>query len=92
VSLPDTREDIDSAQNRRINRLEEQVSAVSTAHAVTREVLVERIDGLKEAVQQLAARPSPGVPVWVVLSLAVPNMILAVAGLIGVIYLLMARG
>lgn len=92
MSVPDARERVDADQNRRLARLEEQVAAVSTAHAVTREVLVERIDGLKDAVQQLAARPNPGVPIWVVLALAIPNMILAVAGLIGVIYLVVVLG
>jgi hypothetical protein len=77
---------VDDEQNRRLIKLEEQVAAVSTAHAVTREVLVERIDALKDTVQQLASRPAPGVPVWVVLVMSIPPAITGLGVLILAIY------
>jgi Tfp pilus assembly protein PilN len=68
---------VDTEQGREIQKLKEQVSAISTAQAVTREVLVERIDSVKAIVQELANRPPPGVPIWVVLVMAVPPMLTA---------------
>jgi hypothetical protein len=60
-------------------KLEESVAALSTSLAATREVLSERIDTVKALVEALANRPPPGVPVWVVLVMAVPPLITSVA-------------
>jgi hypothetical protein len=63
----------------RLAKMEENVAALSTSLAATREVLSERIETVKALVEGLANRPPPGVPVWVVLVMAVPPLITSVS-------------
>lgn len=39
----------------------------------------ERMNGVVTTLEIIAKRPAPGVPVWIVLVMAVPNMLLAIA-------------
>jgi uncharacterized coiled-coil protein SlyX len=79
------------AQDDRAAGIRHQLAANNLSLEVTREVLSERIDSVRALVETLANRPQPGVPIWVILALAIPNGVLALSTLVLVLYLVFVR-
>lgn len=74
----------------RFERIEADLAALKTSTAYGFGQLNERLDALKELVSAVAARPAPGVPLWVVLAAVAPGTLLSAATL--VLALVLLRG
>lgn len=71
-----------AGSDQRLDRIEEEISALKTSTAYGLGQLSERLDGVRDTLNAVANRPPQGIPVWVVLTMALPGTLLGFATLL----------